>query len=458
MTRRPLSDEGRLLVLLTLLDPTSGERAEIARLFAAPIDYAYFDRLARANVHRTWILTQIETLGHLDRLPEPYRSEWTDERAEVRKKLERRFEHARPLFRSFREAGIPVVLLKGTGLAHQIYRNPFYKKSNDIDILIQKPDLPKIYDLYESLGFVSFGERVKDDKATQEKVAWHATPYVSRDLSLVIGTQWGIKTLLGPYRVDYDAIWSRVEDLDFQGVPVKILAPEDTLLHLCLHLGFFKTQLKDLIDVTNLLRFHRARFPFERFVDAAIGAGAASHAYQALYLSNRLCPMTEIDSMLVRLRPHVWGHYLRGVAKKTESLDDFLQMSVDWIQEVEIDMTLFLGAEGLAKKGWAFLRVWGTILIPPRAAMLRMNFVIRAGFFEGLAYRVLTPFRIVRALAEEISWKLVALLSVKTVIDFAVAFVHVFDRRRKSTSPYATLAAKLGKTEAEIERFTKEFC
>ncbi len=458
MSRRPISDEGRLLILLCLLDHTPNERAEIARLFTAPIDYEKLDGLARANVHRVWVLTQIEALGHADRLPSKLREEWGTERTEVRKKLETRFTHARPLFEEFRNRGIPVVLLKGTGLAHQIYRNPFYKKSNDIDILIQKSDLPKIYELYESLGFVSFAERVKDDKQTQEKVAWHATPYVSRDLSLVLGTQWGIKTHLGPYTVDYPAIWSRVEDLDFQGVPVKILAPEDTMLHLCLHLGFFKTQLKDLVDVTNLLRFHRSRFPWDRFVETAIAAGAASHAYHALYLSNRLDPMVEVDRMLVKLRPHAWNHYVRASAKKTESMDDFLLMSVDWIQEVEIDMTLFMGAEGLSKKWWGFLRVWGTILIPPTREMLKMSFDLHAGFFMRLFYRAIIPFRVLRALAEEISWKIVGLLSLKTVIDLGIAFGRLFGPRRPSKSPYAGLAAKLGKSEAEIERFTKEFC
>ncbi|MBS1960684.1 MAG: nucleotidyltransferase family protein [Bdellovibrionales bacterium] len=458
--RRPLSDEGRLVVLLTLLDPRPNERAEIARLFTAPIDYARFDRLARANVHRPWILTQMESLGHADRLPEPYAAEWRAEREKVRAKLERRFEVAEPLFERFDREGIPVALLKGTALSHRIYGNPYYKKSNDIDILVRPEDLPRVYAVYADLGFLPFGERVDKDRASQEKYAWHAAPYVSRDLSLVMGTQWGIKTLLGPYRVDYPKIWSRMDEIAFRKIPVKMLAPEDCLLHLCLHLGYFKTQLKDLVDVTNLLRYFRDRFDYDGFVADAIGARAASHAYHALALSQRLDPSDAVERMLVKLRPHAKAHYVTAVAKKTESMDDFLEMSVDWIQEIEIDMTLFMGARGLSKKWWAALRVWGTLLIPPRPAMLRMNFTLRAGILESLYYRAVTPFRILRALAEEIGWKLVGLLALKVVVDLAREFLALFrppSGPKESPSPYAALARELGKSEDEIESFVREF-
>lgn len=456
-----MKNETRLFLRLTLLNPTPEEASEIRSLVADPqaIDWAYFDRIVRANVYRPYLLYQMESLGIADRLPEALRAQWVLERDSLKEKLERRFEQAKRLFRSMNERGIPVVVLKGTGLSHQIYKNPYYKKSNDIDILIQTKDLPRIYDLYDEMGFIPFGERVEKNKKTQEKVAWHATPYLSRDLTLTIGTQWGIKTLLANYRVDYPKLWSRIEDLDFQGEPLKILSPEDTMLHLCLHLGFFKTQMKDLGDVVNLLRFHRKRFKWDEFIQDAIRANAAAHAYQAFYLANSVHRMPEVERSLEKLRPHAWAHYVSAVEKKTRDMDEFVFLSVDWIQEVEIQMTLFLNSDGFAQKCRAFLGVWRTILFPDTESMLKMNFVLKANPVMRAFYRVRTPWVILRALAEELGWKIIALLSVKTVLDLTkAAFQAITGRSAKPISPYAHLAKALGKTEEEVERFVKEFC
>ena len=71
---------------------------------------------------------------------------------------EARLDAARILFEKFAEKNIPVVILKGILFAETIYENPYYKKMNDVDILIRREDLEKVYDVYEELDYFSMGE------------------------------------------------------------------------------------------------------------------------------------------------------------------------------------------------------------------------------------------------------------------------------------------------------------
>ena len=107
---------------------------------------------------------------------------------------------------------------------------------NDVDILIRKQDLDTIYDIYEEMRLFSAVELVGGSPRKQEKFSHHAPPFFSRDLKLMVGTHWGLITPLAPYTIDYDAIWSRVVDIDFYGHPAKSMAPEDNLHHLCVHM------------------------------------------------------------------------------------------------------------------------------------------------------------------------------------------------------------------------------
>src|SRR5262249_34513170 len=133
-----------------------------------------------------------------------------------------------------------------------------------------------------------------------------------------IGTHWGLITPLAPYRIDHDAIWSRVVDIELGGVPAKAMAPEDNLHHLCVHLPYYKTGVRELADIYNLVR--QQPIDWELFLGEVRRARSESLVYHALTLAHRLSPSVEVAAVLRRIRPRVSRYHARDAARKTRRL------------------------------------------------------------------------------------------------------------------------------------------
>ena len=55
---------------------------------------------------------------------------------------------------ALKDAGIPVILLKGHALARTVYPDPALRQSNDIDLLVQPHNIPAAEEVLEKLGYV----------------------------------------------------------------------------------------------------------------------------------------------------------------------------------------------------------------------------------------------------------------------------------------------------------------
>ena len=55
---------------------------------------------------------------------------------------------------ALKDAGIPVILLKGHALARTVYPDPAIRQSSDIDLLVQPRNIPAAEDVLEKLGYV----------------------------------------------------------------------------------------------------------------------------------------------------------------------------------------------------------------------------------------------------------------------------------------------------------------
>jgi len=449
--RDELTPEERLLVLMSFAALDAEEEAAACTAAAAVRDWDGFVDLAEANataplVHHRLAATALDGV-----VPAPARARLAAIADAVTAQNTARLAVGTQLLARLAARGVPVVLLKGVLLAETVYRNSFYKKMNDIDILVRPADLDTVFGVYQELGLFSAAELVGGAPRKQEKFSHHAPPFFSRDLACMIGTHWGLITPLAPYKLDLDGIWSRVRELDFLGVPARAMAPEDNLHHLCVHLPYYKTGIRELADIYNLVRHHAAELDWERFHAEVRRARTEDLVYHALALAHRLAPRPDLGAALAVLRRRVSWYATRDTARKTARVATLLRSRSVHMSRIEKAYADFRSTQSAAEKRRAFGKILGGIVYPPAADVARLSSLDRPGRAAWLAARIAAPWRISRVFVRDLGAGIYAAMLAKCAIEVAAATV------RDAVAPaaaddHAAYAARLGVTPADLAR------
>lgn len=440
----------RLLVLCTYAGHQPVEKAEAADLVRGGIDWERFHSLAELNATAPLVWKNLGALGHSPQVPSLVQQRFQASAQAIRDANEARLRNARELFARFNERRIPVVILKGVLFGETVYRDPYYKKMNDVDILIRKKDLDATYDIFAEMRFFSAVELVGGSPRKQEKFSHHAPPFFSRDLKLMVGTHWGLITPLAPYTIDYDAIWSRVVAVDFYGHAAKAMAPEDNLHHLCVHMPYYKCGLRELADIYNLVRHG----PIDWDLLAAEVAKAKTHnlVYHALSLADRVCPMTVMQAAIARERPHTSYYFRRDAERKAASLSRLLRGRSTHMSTIEKAYSDLNTTRDPAEKWRAYGRMWTGMLFPPRADVLKMNALEQADPLALVWARLQAPWRVYRVFARDVGPGIFFAILAKCLYDCLRATVKAPlagpDSRQET---FESFARDLGVTVAQLE-------
>ena len=409
-----------LLVLCTYHPLSPDEQQRVRDLSAQTTDWDTFASLAELNKVEPKVCLALQQCGALERVPEPTRARLLQTADAVRLANEQRVERARAVFTVLAERGVPVCVLKGVLFAHTVYGTPGYKRMNDVDFLVPRERIAGLPEVFEGLGYFALAERVGKRADVQLEVSHHLPPFVSRDLRCVLGAQWGLKSPLLGLQIDYPAMWSRALPLDFHGVPLQQLSPADNLFHLCIHLGFFKSGLRDVMDLYNLARSAGAALDYALFARLIRDAGAWDLAYHALSLAQALCPQPGFAQVLRELEPHVSRFMRETVERKTLSLELQLQLCTGYLSVIEKAIADFNASGAAAEKLEGFAKFWKLVLLPEPDEARRLCFTPQPTELEQLTIPVRAPIAILRAIAREIGPGLLALLLLKGVLDTAL--------------------------------------
>lgn len=449
-----IKPEERLLVLMSYAKLEPAELAE-AKLLAP--DWNALVALAEENASGPLVLKNLEACDLAAGLPKVAASRLREAAEKVRVANEARLAVGKKVLASLAERGVPVVILKGVLFAETLYKDAFYKKMNDIDILVRREDLDTIYEVYATHGLFSAAELASGSPRKQEKFSHHAPPFFSRDLTCMIGTHWGLITPLAPYHIDYDAIWSRVQDVAIQGVPAKSMAPEDNLHHLGVHLPYYKTGVRELADIYNLVRHHAAEIDWELFLGEVKKAKTENLVYHALSLSNRICPRGDVEQVLGALRPRASWYFVRDTDRKTESLGRLLRSRSVHMSRIEKAYADFSVTKAADEKRRAYARIIGGILYPPSEDVAKLSSIDRHdGSVEMFVGRVAAPWRISRVLARDLGGGIYAAMLAKATFDVCRATVESGLARARSgrdeDGTYSAYAEKLGVSVEALAR------
>ncbi len=184
--------------------------------------------------------------------------------------------------------GIDVIVLKGACLAETVYDDIALRPMHDIDILIRKEDLSCAQAVLIGAGY---GPRVRPPVSEQLLRHHHLIPFTRPGRPPV-----EVHAALTPFGscsdIAIDGFWERARCASFGGLTALVLSPEDLILHICLHFSanhrFSIIELKNLCDVSEIIRRHKAVIDWKALGDRAQGYGIGRYVYCTLQAAVRL--------------------------------------------------------------------------------------------------------------------------------------------------------------------------
>lgn len=153
---------------------------------------------------------------------------------------------------------VDCTLMKGAAFGATIYSEQAVRPMNDIDLWIQKKDLPVVWQLFKEMGYQEDGKPPDFDSIPDyisELSFYPDAPHLSK---WNVEVHWDLLPrpgLMG--RLPQDVWWQRRRRVAFQGREVMVLAPADALVHACTHqLLQHREQIRWrwLLDIDRLIR------------------------------------------------------------------------------------------------------------------------------------------------------------------------------------------------------------
>lgn len=199
----------------------------------------------------------------------------------------------------FTEKDIPLLLLKGPTLAHDLFGDISLRMSKDLDILILEKDLEKTEKILLSLGYEK-----EEISWVLNEVKWrsHHIAYYHPRKKIQIEIHWRLhpRSMKG---ANFEELWSRKRESTLTKHPISFMGKEDLLLYLISHgarHGWFR--LRWLKDIDQMVRSNN--IDYERFNLLTIKYNQERLVGQAFQLANLLLgtPINEHVEKFVELR------------------------------------------------------------------------------------------------------------------------------------------------------------
>jgi hypothetical protein len=210
----------------------------------------------------------------------------------------------RPVLNRFREAGLPVVVLKGVAMGALIYPSAALRPMKDIDLLIRRDDLGKADVLLRDLGFERKSPEVSDSRLWSDPPfgVLYARPQGFPPIEL----QQHITSDAAMFvRIPIEDFWKRSRHAQIESAEALVFSTEDLLLHLALHLAKrnqFFGQLRTLRDIGEVCKRYRGEIDWGRLVFEARGYGVSKYLYYSFRLARDLVNADVPTNTLKELR------------------------------------------------------------------------------------------------------------------------------------------------------------
>ena len=225
------------------------------------------------------------------------------------------------------KAGIPNIFLKGLYLSENIYPNPALRSMSDLDILLQKTDIPGGIAVLEGLGYRSstyfnFTDENRDIK--------HVPPFI-KDHGPFVELHWTLLEEDEPFTIDVTGLWERALPAKINQLDTLTLSLEDLFIHLSIHFTYqhhLGTGLRGLYDLAFVLNRTENSLDWEKLVKRSKTWGCPRVISLTLHLLEEfLCvqiPGNVYSELTDQPIPQEIISQARGQLMKTETVGVYL--------------------------------------------------------------------------------------------------------------------------------------
>ena len=224
------------------------------------------------------------------------------------------FQELSPLLQRLKKENIPVILLKGAYLAEKVYDNIALRTMSDIDLLIPEPELKKVIEISETMGFIA--ERPFWAEA-DGVLHFHAPPMLKNGLFIEI--HWNLTRESNLSKINTVDIWRRAQKIVFNGYEAYALSLSDLVLHLAVHASYghhFHNQFRSLCDLDEVLHKYKDELDWDEIIQVCHEWEAEQGTYLALRLVEDLLGAEVPGNVMAALRPSDWNEKILEWAKR----------------------------------------------------------------------------------------------------------------------------------------------
>ncbi len=299
--------------LLECLRSGAGDSSRIDDLDLSPTDWDQLVRRARAHCVVPLVYRRLRSAPDGTAPPDVLRSLHGRARRIALRNV-RLFAELRAVVTSFRQANIPLMVLKGAVLAPEVYGDVSLREMSDLDLLVRRSDLASGLRHLLATGFrplEALPRNALADTVSDRLTRRHHVPRLVKQ-GVVVELHW---TLLTPARVPpapLDALWDRANPVAIAGAEALAPSLEDLLLHTCAHAAYnhrFEHGLRPYCDVRQILETRRREVRWALLMDRARAWGWGPGVLLALLLSHRLMasavPREVLDEAAVVVPPEL---------------------------------------------------------------------------------------------------------------------------------------------------------
>ncbi len=196
---------------------------------------------------------------------------------------------------------IPVIALKGYALAKSLYGDLGLRPMSDLDFLVKEEHLVQAGRLLMAHGYTP--ACATWDGAVK---AHHHLPPFTNPRGTRIELHWALVDPGSPIHIDGDGLWERSVLVQEGDVEFRVLSPEDTCLHLCIHAALHLQTglgLMPLCDIAGLIRTSAGALDWQVLSARAAQWNSGRCVYLTLLMVREWSRVSAPEDRLHAMRP-----------------------------------------------------------------------------------------------------------------------------------------------------------
>jgi Uncharacterised nucleotidyltransferase len=299
-----LGREEEAVCLAARVAPDEVAQARLAAILEGGVDWDRLWRLGHLHEVLPLVMTSITALGS-NHPPDAWSTDAQRRRSATLLQNRSLLGELLATLDAMTAAGVEAIPVKGLVLTEMLYGNLALRPAGDIDVLVRADDLPAAREALRGLGYAQEAVPAYEERHHPFHDAPYYRPGPFRQTALELH-----HGLSAPrqFKMDAASLWERSVMTELFGRPLRVLGPEDTLLHLAVHRARAPLRLRWLVDIAELMRRSGEDLDTAFLLSQARAIGARTTLSMTLELSDRLLgapvPRALAEGLAIGQRKH----------------------------------------------------------------------------------------------------------------------------------------------------------